>query len=114
MIINSGIHSIRGFHGWLISYHLQGNEIVARKCVFGVVRCRHCTGWCVTVSKRSPAALAFRRINSTKMSEIGQLAPAGNRGAYVNSINLQDTCISFLMMAVFSLRYLRAMCRMKR
>jgi len=113
MIINCGIHSIREFNGWLFSYHLEGNEIVARKCVFGVARCRLCTVCCVAVSKRSPAALVFRRIGSTKMSEMGQLAPAGNRGAYVNSINLQDTCSSFLMMAAFCLCYLRTMCRMK-
>ena len=114
MIINFGIHSSREIHGWLISYHLEGNEVVARICVFVVVRCRLCTDCCVAVSKRSPAALAFRRIGPTKMSEIGQLAPAGNRGAYVNNINLQDTCSFFLMMAAFCPCYLTTMCHMKR
>jgi hypothetical protein len=114
MIINFGIHSSRDFRGWLIDYHLEGNETVARIRVFVVVGCRLCTDCCVAVRKPSPASLSFRRIDSTKMSEMGQLAPAGNRSAYLNSTNLQDTCSIFLMMAALSLCYLTTMCHMKR
>ena len=114
MIINFGIRSSREFRGWLIDYHLEGNETVARIHVFVVVGCRLCTDCCVAVRKPSPAVLSFRRIDCTKMSEMGQLATAGNRSAYREHINLQDTCSFFLMMAAFTLCYLTTVCHMKR
>jgi hypothetical protein len=47
---------------------------------FHSTRCRLCTDCYVAVRKRLPAWLAVPRIGPTKISEMGQLVAAGNRG----------------------------------